>query len=156
MTTEPHDLGELFLSGHPAVKGILVLPGDETLSASPSVRLERFLNFKEVSTALNARSLEGSVDAEGAFVIRGAAAGRYRLVALDGTWKKTVGPVTVDTQDVDVGKVLLERPCSIRGHLVRTDGKSASSWRITLATQAFDFDPPRPSPRRTAPSPSRI
>ena len=140
--TEPHDLGDLLLSGHPAVKGVLALPGGETLSANPSVRLERFLNFKEVVTALNARSLEGSIDAEGAFVIRGAAAGRYRLVASDGIWKKTVAPVAVESEDVDLGNILLEKPCSLRGRVVRTDGRSASSWRITLATQAFDFDPP--------------
>jgi hypothetical protein len=139
---EPHDLGELLLSGHPAVKGVLVLPGNEVLSATPSVRLERYLNFREVSTELNARSLEGSVDGEGAFVIRGAAAGRYRLVASDGIWKKTLGPITVDAEDVDLGKVQLGKPCSIRGRVVRTDGNSASSWRITLATQAFDFGPP--------------
>lgn len=140
--TEPHDLGELLLSGHPAVKGVLTLPNDEPLSANPSVRLERFLSFKEVVTALNARSLEGSVDAEGAFVIRGVAAGRYRLEATHGAWKKTLGPVAVESEDVDLGKVLLEKPCSIHGRVVRTDGRSASSWRITLATQAFDFAPP--------------
>ena len=139
--TEPHDLGDLLLSGHPAVKGVLALPGDEAVSAGASVHLERDLNFKEVVTALNARNLEGSVDSDGAFVIRGVAAGRYRLVASDGLWKKTIHPVAVETQDVDVGRILLEKPSSIRGSLVRSDGKSVSSWRITLTTQAFDFNP---------------
>ncbi len=139
--TEPHDLGDLLLSGHPAVRGVLALPGDEAVSANAEVRLERDLNFKEVVTALNARKLEGSADSDGGFVIRGVAAGRYRLVASDGMWKKTIHPVAVDTQDVDVGRILLEKPSSIRGSLVRSDGKSVSSWRITLTTQAFDFDP---------------
>ena len=154
--TEPHDLGELLLSGHPAVKGVLVLPGNEVLSASPSVRLERILNFREVDRVLNARTLEGSVDAEGAFVIRGAAAGRYRLVASDGIWKKTLGPVNMESDDVDLGKVLLE---ALRHPRAR--GEDRWEERLVLADHPGHSRPstlthPRPFPRRTAPSPSRI
>ncbi len=140
--TEPHDLGDIFLSGHPTVKGVLALPDGQELSSAPSVRLERYVNFKEVVAEINARSLEGKVSNDGSFAIRGAAAGRYRLVASDGEWKKVISPVAVDKNDVDVGKVLLEKSSSIRGHLVSLDGGSVSSWRIILATQAFDFDPP--------------
>ncbi len=140
--TEPHDLGDLLLSGHPMVKGRLVAPDGETLSAGATVHLERLVNFKEVTAELSSRTLEGTVGDDGAFVIRAAAAGRYRLVASDGERKRVVSPVAVDKDDVDVGKVLLEKPCAIRGRIVRKDGQSASSWRVTLATQAFDFDPP--------------
>lgn len=142
VATEPHDLGELSLSGHPMVKGRLVLPEGQSLSSSASVHLERLINFREVTAELSSRTLEGSVGEGGSFAIRAAAAGRYRLVASDGERRKVVSPVAVDKDDVDVGSILLEKPCAIRGHLVRKGGQSASPWRVTLATQAFDFDPP--------------
>lgn len=138
---ESRDLGDLLLSGHPAVRGLLALPGGEPPSARASVRLERLLDFKEVVTALNARTWEGPVDREGAFVVQGVPPGRYRLLAFDGNRAKTLAPVTVESEDVDVGKVVLEPSSSLRGRLVGNNGGDLSSWRITLSTQAFDFDP---------------
>ncbi len=138
---ETQDLGDLLLSGHPAVRGLVALAGGEPPSARASVRLERLLDFKEVLTALNGRSWEGPVDRDGAFVLRGVPPGRYRLLASDGNRAKTLAPVTVESEDVDVGKVVLEPSSSLRGRLVGNDGGDLSSWRITLSTQAFDFDP---------------
>lgn len=140
-TTEPHDLGDLLLSGHPTVRGTLALPEDREISPEATVRLERYIDFKEVLTELSARSLEGVVSADGTFVIRGAAAGRYRLLASDGGLRKTLCPLSVEKDDVDVGTVLLEKPASLHGHLIRTDGHSVSNWRVILASQAFDMNP---------------
>lgn len=138
---EPHDLGEIGLSGHPRVTGHLVDKDGNAIAREADVHLERYVGIPELRDRENATSLTGTVDDDGAFQVRGVPAGRYRLVASAGEAKKVLRSVIVDTDDVDVGKLALKPSSSLQGTLRAQSQFDLSSWRVSLLTQRFDFDP---------------
>jgi hypothetical protein len=141
VANEPHDLGEIALSSHPKVTGHLVDQDGNAVSSNAEVRLECYIGIPEIRDREREKSLTGTIADDGAFQFRGVPVGRYRLVASAGEAKKVIKSVIVNEDDVDVGKVALEPASSLIGTLRARSQLDLSSWRVSLLTQRFDFDP---------------
>jgi len=138
---EPHDLGEIALSGHPQVTGRLVDQDGHAVASAAEVHLERYMGIPEMRDTDRATNLPGTLEDEGAFLVRGVPAGHYRLVASAGEGKIVLKSVIVDKDDVDLGKLALEPSSSLSGTLRARTPLDLSSWRVSLLTQRFDLDP---------------
>lgn len=138
---EPHDLGEIGLSGHPHVTGHLVDKDGHAVSGDAEVHLECYVGIPEMRDRDRPTTLPGKIDEEGAFQIRGVPAGRYRLVASAGEAEKVLPSVIVNSDDVDAGTLALEPPASLSGTLRARTPLDLASWRVSLLTQRFDRDP---------------
>lgn len=138
---EPHDLGDIGLSGHPQVTGHLVDKDGNAVAGEAEVHLERHVGIPELRDNDRTTNLAGTINEDGAFRVRGVPAGQYRLVASAGEAKKVLRSVIVDADDVDLGKLTLEPSASLRGTLRAQSQLDLSSWRVSLLTQRFDFDP---------------
>ena len=138
---EPHDLGEIGLSGHPQVTGHLVDKEGNAVGRDAEVHLECYVGISEFRDKDRATTLPGTLEDDGAFKVRGVPSGRYRLVASAGGAKKVLKSVIVDQADMDVGKLALEPTASLRGTLRARTPLDLSSWRVSLLTQRFDRDP---------------
>lgn len=138
---EPHDLGEIQLSGHPQVTGRLLDKDGNAVTRDAEVQLECYMGIPEMRDRDRVAKLSGTLDEDGAFQVRGVPAGRYRFVASAGEAKAVIKSVIVDKDDVDLGQLTLESSASLSGTLRARTQLDLSSWRVSLLTQRFDRDP---------------
>ena len=141
--SENLDLGDIVLSSHPSVTGHLVLTGDEEPDwKSASVVLERRQTATEMGMEALPTKLEGEVSQDGTFQIPGVPCGNYRLVAQLGPQNGAKSPLSVQTEDVDVGPITLQGGASLKGALQSSSFQDFSGWRAILSSNAFDVNAP--------------
>jgi hypothetical protein len=138
----PVYLGDIALSAHPEVTGLLVHEDGTPAGEGASVELERTMSASDSLTKVPPRMLKGSVRGDGSFRISGVATGRYRLLASEGALQAVKWPVEVGDDDLDMGAVTLGRAASIDGRLLANVPRDFTGWRVQVTRQIFDQDAP--------------